>query len=153
MKRQNESLAVDHKKLQQSPILLLDYDGTKDFLQSKVKEQVNATWTVADKLFQMRDKRSYGLDCPSNLFKMVFTGTTGCGKTEMVRWIKYLLGMDTDFEYARQYVEVIKQQKEGVGESSSVATSHTVYADMDALVDKGGNRKRCHCHWRWRYRF
>jgi len=145
MKRQNESLAAaDHKKLQPSPILLLDYDETKDFLQSKVKEQVNATWTVADKLFQMRDKRSYGFDCPSNLFKMVFTGTTGCGKTEMVRWIKYLLGMDTDFEYARQYVEVIKQQKEDVGESSTTTattttttmSSHTVYADMDALVDK-----------------
>lgn len=137
MKRQYEASVDDYDDTKlESPILSLDYDKTKDFIQSKVKEQVNATWTVADKLFQMRDKRSYGFDCPPNLFKMVFTGTTGCGKTEMVRWIKYLLGMDAEFEYAHQYVEVIKQQKEGVCDSGVTMTSHTVYADLDALVDK-----------------
>lgn len=105
------------------------------FLRGKIREQDTAMRTIAFKLVSMRDKKSYGDSQPSNLHKLVFSGTSGCGKTETARWIKHLLGMDHGFEHERQYVEVSKERKD-CASSSTTTTGDAICPDIDTLVDR-----------------
>lgn len=131
----NSASAEDNYDRLASPLLSLEHDDDiRAFLRTRVKEQENAVWTVTEKLMDMRETRRYVYDCPVNLLKLVFSGTSGCGKTEMVRWIKHLLGMDAGFEYERQYIEVVKERKDGC--ESITNHGHMIHPDADTLVDK-----------------
>lgn len=95
-----------------SPLLTMNggYDEILEFLCHKIKEQRGGMITVTEKLEQMRKWKGHAQpqqqDGPPNLWKLVFAGPTGCGKTECVRWLKYLLGMDKGYEHEGQFIEV-----------------------------------------------
>jgi hypothetical protein len=90
-----------------TPLEKMSYDEIETFLRSKIKEQDAAIRTITDQLFIIRNtkKSLYGENKPL-LYKMTFSGTSGCGKTETVLWIKHLLGMDTGYIYEHQYIEI-----------------------------------------------
>lgn len=118
------------KKQSLPPIDALPYMGhIEKFLHSKIREQDTAMRTIALKLVNIRNRTSYTSHVPVNLHKLVFTGTSGCGKTETARWVKHLFGMDYGYEYERQYIEVTKDRKE----DESV---ETVRPNVDALIDR-----------------
>lgn len=123
---------------ERSPIYGLNEDGVRNFLIERVKEQDNAMWTVTEKLLQMRDGQIYRAnDRSMRLIKLVFSGTSGCGKTETVRWIKHLLGMDAGFEHESQYIEVTQpREEEEEEEGGECEQPQTMYPDIDTLVDR-----------------
>lgn len=123
---------------ERSPIYGLDEEGVRDFLIERVKEQDNAMWTVTEKLLQMRDGQIYRRnDRSMRLIRLVFSGTSGCGKTETVRWIKHLLGMDAGFEHESQYIEVTQpREEEEEEEGGECEQPQTMYPDIDTLVDR-----------------
>lgn len=120
----------DTKKFLVPPIDELPYMGhIEKFLQSKIREQNIAVRTLALKLVNIRNRTSYTGHVPPNLHKLLFTGTSGCGKTETARWVKHLFGMDYGYEYERQYIEVTKDRKED-------EVIETVRPDANALIDR-----------------
>lgn len=97
-----------------SPILSMDgYDEIYRFLCSKIEEQSTAMVTVTEKLQQLCKSRGGAHDGPQNLCKLVFAGPSGCGKTETVKWLLYLLGMDTGYEHEGQFIRVEPDSESG----------------------------------------
>lgn len=135
-----------------SPIEKLS--GSNDyytFLGGNVKEQKTAMASIAERLQAIKEKRIayYG---QSNIFKFFFCGTSGCGKTETTRWIKFLFGMDPGYEHENQYLEVTRDlldddecdddDEEIVESSDSLVNIEVLIRALNSLLSNYGTIKR-----------
>lgn len=88
-----------------APVRGKDYKEIEDILKSRVKEQDSAMRTISDNLYAvLTTKQSFAGVGKPRLYKMLFAGTSGCGKTETAHTIRYMLGMEAGYEYQDQYV-------------------------------------------------
>lgn len=90
-----------------SPVRDKDYRQIEEILKSRVKEQDAAMRTISDNLYAaLTTRESFAGPGKPRIYKMLFAGTSGCGKTETAQTIRYLLGMDPGYEYEAQYVDI-----------------------------------------------
>lgn len=119
-----------------SPVYQMgNYKEIYAFLCSKVKEQNTGMYTTAEKLQYIRDGHA-SLTGPSNVFKLVYTGTSGCGKTETLRWIRYALGMDPGYEHDNQYIEINNGFEYG--------DTRSISADRELLIERLNSAVNCY---------
>lgn len=99
--------SLQEKALLPCPVRNKDYKEIEQILKDRVKEQDAAMRTISDNLYTALTTREafYGKGKP-RIYKMLFAGTSGCGKTETAQTIRHLLGMDPGYEYETQYVDI-----------------------------------------------
>jgi DNA polymerase III delta prime subunit len=90
-----------------APVRGKDYEEIEVILKSRVKEQDGAMRTISDNLYAvLTTPVSFAGAGKPRIYKMLFAGTSGCGKTETAHTIRHILGMEPGYEYQNQYVDI-----------------------------------------------
>lgn len=102
-----EPLRRNRAPLREAPITGMGSAEINAFLSQHIHEQSHSLYKLSQLLYQgmTLDRMPEGAHKPL-LFRAMLCGTSGCGKTETIEWIKYLLGMQPGYAYERQCVEL-----------------------------------------------
>jgi hypothetical protein len=116
------------------------FKNIESYFNEKIKDQATSIRKLAAVISGAinSEESAWGPGKPL-VYGVMLAGTSGCGKTETVAVLRNFLGMDTGFEYEKQYIEIdgsAMQDETQVNSMTGAAAGLIGYRDGTSLADR-----------------